>query len=90
MLTAAAVVVAASVILFDPFMDARYLELFDCLRTYPFTSFTELLFADRFHPVFYLVAVIIRAGFHPACHAGDLCVRSPAVQFGMAAAEYAG
>jgi hypothetical protein len=52
--------------------------------------FTELLFADRFHPVIYLVAVIIGAGFHPACHAGDLCIRSPAVQFGMAAAEYAG
>jgi hypothetical protein len=51
---------------------------------------TELFFADRFHPVLYLIAIIIRPGFHPAYHAGDLCISSPAVQLGMSATEYAG
>jgi hypothetical protein len=53
-------------------------------------GFTELFFADRFHPVLYLIAIITRPGFHPAYHAGDLCIRSSAVQLGMTATEYAG
>jgi hypothetical protein len=52
-------------------------------------GFTEPFFTDRFHPVLYLIAIIIRPDFHPAYHADDLCIRSPAVHLGMAATEYA-
>ena len=54
----------------------------------PSVRVTKNLFAHRFHPGLHLVAIFIKAGLHPACHAGDPGIGSPAMQFGMTATEY--
>jgi hypothetical protein len=46
-------------------------------------------FTNRFPPIFNLLPVLIRAGFHPAVPAGHPGIGSPAVKFGASSTENA-
>jgi hypothetical protein len=46
-------------------------------------------FTNRFHPIFNLLPVFIRSGFHPAVPAGHLGIGSPSVKLGASSAENA-